>query len=57
MVSILGERERTARAVTATNAVINIIDSTTMQRKLGEADPVFRAFVRNLPSGLPTPIR
>ncbi len=45
MASILGERERTARAVTATNAVI---DSTTMQRKLGEADPVLRALVRNL---------
>lgn len=48
MASILGERERTARAVTATNAVIDVIDSTTMQRKLGEADPVLRALVRNL---------
>ena len=45
MASILGERERTAWAVTATNAVI---DSKTMQRKLGEADPVLRALVRNL---------
>ena len=34
MASILGARERTARAVTATNAVINVIDSTTMWRKL-----------------------
>ena len=48
MASILGERERTARAVTATNAVIDVIDSTTMQRKLGEADPVLRALVHNL---------
>ncbi|MGB1710258.1 MAG: hypothetical protein ACPHIV_04475, partial [Candidatus Puniceispirillaceae bacterium] len=48
MASILGERERTARAVTATNAVIDVIDSTTMRRKLGEADPVLRALVRNL---------
>ena len=45
--SILGERERTARAVTATNAVIDFIDSTTMQLKLGEADPVLRALVLN----------
>ena len=45
MASIIGERERTAWAVTATNAVI---DSKTMQRKLGEADPVLRALVRNL---------
>lgn len=44
----MGERERTARAVTATNAVIDVIDSSTMQRKLGEADPVPRALVRNL---------
>ena len=48
MASILGERERTARSVTATNAVIDFIDSTTMRRKLGEADPVLRALVRNL---------
>ena len=48
MASILGERERTARAVTATNGVIDVIDSTTMRRKLGEADPVLRALVRNL---------
>ena len=34
MASILGERERTARAVTDTNAVIDVIDSTTMRRKL-----------------------
>ena len=48
MASILGESERTARAVTATNAVITVIDSTTMRRKLGEADQVLRALVRNL---------
>ena len=48
MASILGERERTTRVVTATNAVIDASDSTTMRRKLGEADPVSRAFVRNL---------
>ena len=48
MASILGLRERAARAVTATNAVIDVIDSTTMRRKLGEADPVLRALVRNL---------
>ena len=48
MASIPGERERTARAVTATNAVIDVIDSTNMWRKLGEADPVLRALVRNL---------
>ena len=48
MASIPGERERTARAVTATNAVIDVIDSTNMWRKLGEADPVLSALVRNL---------
>ncbi len=48
MASILGERERTAWAVTATNGVIDVIDSTIMRRKLGEADPVLRALVRNL---------
>ena len=48
MASILGEREHTARAFTSTNAVIDVIDSTTMWRKLGEADPVLRALVRNL---------
>ena len=48
MASILGERERTTRAVKATNAVTDAIDSTTMRRKLGEADPVLRAFVHNL---------
>ena len=48
MASILGERERTARAVTATNAVIDAIDSTNMRRKLGEADRVLSAFVCNL---------
>ena len=48
MAPILDENERTARAGTATNAVIDVIDSTTMWRKLGEADPVLRALVRNL---------
>lgn len=48
MASILGEREHTARAVTSTNAVIDVIDSTTMWRKLGEADPILRVLVRNL---------
>ena len=48
MASILDEREHTARAVFSTNAVIDVIDSTTMWRKLGEADPVLRALVRNL---------
>ena len=28
--------------------MIDVIDSTTMRRKLGEADPVLRALVRNL---------
>ena len=48
MASIMGERERTARAVTLTNAVIDVVDSGTMQRKLAEGDPVLRALVRNL---------
>ena len=48
MASILGERERTARAFKATNAVITVINATTMRRKLGEANPVLRALVRNL---------
>ena len=48
MASILGERESTMRAVKATKAVTDAIDSTTMRRKLGEADPVLRTFVRNL---------
>ena len=45
MASIMGERERTATAVAGANTVI---DATTMQRKLGEADPVLRALIRNL---------
>ena len=48
MASILGERERTARAVALTNVVVDVIDSKTMQRKLSGADPVLRALVRNL---------
>ena len=49
MASIMGERERTARAVTATNAVV---DASTMRRKLGDADPVLRALIRNLTNRL-----
>ncbi len=52
MASIMGERERTARAVTATTAVIDVIDASTMQRKLGEADPALRALIRNLTTRL-----
>ena len=52
MASIMGERERTARAVTATTAVIDVIDASTMQRKLGNADPVLRALIRNLTTRL-----
>ena len=48
MASILVERERTARAVALETAVIDVIDSKTMRRRLGEADPVLRALVRNL---------
>ena len=43
MALILGERERTAWAVTATNAVIDVIDSTTMRRKLVSRPGVARA--------------
>ncbi len=52
MASIMGERERTARAVTASIAVIDVIDAKTMQRKLGDADPVLRALIRNLTNRL-----
>ena len=38
--------------MTATNAVIDVIDAKTMQRKLGEADPVLRALIRNLTNRL-----
>ena len=48
MASILGERERTARAVAQNNVVVDVIDSKTMQRKLSDSDPVLRALVRNL---------
>ena len=48
MTSIPSERERTTRAVMATNAVINVIASTAMRRKLGEADPVLRTLFRKL---------
>jgi len=52
MASIMGERERTARAVSASTAVIDVIDASTMQRKLGEADPVLWALIRNLTNRL-----
>ena len=48
MASILGERERTAQAVTVNNVVLDVIDLKTMQRKLSDSDPVLRALVRNL---------
>ena len=48
MASIMGERERTATAVAGANTVIDVIDATTMQRKLGEAEPVLRALRRAL---------
>ena len=48
MASILGEGERTARAVAVNNVVVDVIDSKTMQRKLSDSDPVLRALVRNL---------
>lgn len=48
MASILEKRERTARAVALKPAVIDVIDSKTMQRRLGEANPMLRALVRNL---------
>jgi CRP-like cAMP-binding protein len=35
MASILGERERTVRAVALETAVIDVIDSKTMRRRLG----------------------
>ena len=38
--------------MTATNAVIDVIDAKTMQRKLGEADPALRALIRNLTNRL-----
>ena len=52
MASIMGERESTACAVTATNAVIDVIDAKIMQRKLGDADPALRALIRNLTNRL-----
>ena len=52
MASILGERERTARAVAVNNVVVDVIDSKTMQRELSDSDPVLRALVRNLTIGL-----
>jgi acid phosphatase family membrane protein YuiD len=52
MASRMGERERTLRAVTATNAVVDVIDASTMRRKLGDADPVLRALIRNLTNRL-----
>ena len=52
MASIIGERERTARAVSASTSVIDVIGASAMQRKLGEADPVLRALIRNLTNRL-----
>ena len=52
MASIMGERERMARAVSASTSVIDVIDASTMLRKLGEADPVLRALIRNLTNRL-----
>ena len=37
-----------ATAVAVANTVIDVIDATTMQRKLGEADQVLRALICNL---------
>ena len=48
MASILGERERTARAVAVNNVVVDVIDSKTMQRKLFDLEPVPCVLVRNL---------
>ena len=52
MASILGERERTARAVAVNDVVVDVIDSKIMQRKLSDSDPVLCALVRNLTIGL-----
>ena len=52
MASIMGERERMARAVSASTSVIDVIGASAMQRKLGEADPVLRALIRNLTNRL-----
>ena len=52
MASILGERERTARAVAVNNVVADVIDSKIMQRKPSDSDPVLDALVRNLTIGL-----
>ena len=38
--------------MTATTAIIDVIDASTMQRKLGDADPVLRALIRNLTNRL-----
>lgn len=48
MAAVMGERERTASAVAASNTIIDVIDSGVMRRKLADADPVLRALVRNL---------
>ena len=52
MASILGERERTARAVAVNNVVVDVIDSKIMQSKPSDSDPVLDALVRNLTIGL-----
>ena len=43
MASMLGERERTARAVAVNNVIVDVIDSKTMQRKLSDSDLALRA--------------
>ena len=48
MAAVMGEHERTASAVAASNTIIDVIDSGVMRRKLADADPVLRALVRNL---------
>lgn len=48
MAAIMGSGARTAQAIAATHATIDIIDSKVMRKKLTEADPLLRALVRNL---------
>ena len=48
MAAIRGSGARTAQAIAATHATIDIIDSKVMRKKLTEADPLLRALVRNL---------
>lgn len=48
MAAVMGERERSASAIAASNAIVDVIDSSVMRRKLADSDPVLRALVRNL---------